>query len=189
MTPRTLERLALGALLNTTFGALHPLMDHWAQRGEDARLKGLHGRQLVHADGTPATGEESRPTMTASACGRRAAARHVAGYTLGQVAGTVAVTRALGYRVPPGALLAGAAINAVTHFIIDRRTPLLYLAKAARKDGYVAHCGVVRRDPETGEFKSDTFGPGTAAMELDQSAHRFIGLGAAVVTAALAVRR
>ncbi|MFD7507874.1 hypothetical protein ACFV5N_00800 [Streptomyces sp. NPDC059853] len=102
MTPRALERLALGALLNTTFGALHPLMDHWAQRGEDARLKGLHGRQLVHADGTPATGEESRPTMTASACGRRAAARHVAGYTLGQVAGTVAVTRALGYRVPPG---------------------------------------------------------------------------------------
>ncbi|WP_432051811.1 hypothetical protein [Streptomyces xiamenensis] len=189
MTLKTLERLALAGILHGAFEAIHPVMDHWAQRSEDARLKGLAGRQLVHADGTPATGDDSRPTMTASACGRRAAARHVAGYTLGQISGTLAVTRTLGYRVPPGALLAGAAINAVTHFVIDRRAPLVVLAKAAGKGGYVAHCGVVRKDPETGEFRSDTFGPGTAAMELDQSAHRFIGLAAAVVTAAFAVRR
>ncbi|MFG2734390.1 hypothetical protein ACGFX7_06165 [Streptomyces harbinensis] len=189
MTPKTRERLALVALLHSAFEAIHPVMDHWAQRGEDARLKGLHGRQLVHADGTPATGEERRPTMTASACGRRAAARHVARYTLGQVAGTVAVTRALGYRVPPGALLAGAAINAATHFVIDRREPLLRLATAAGKGGYIAHCGVVRQDPESGEYRADQFGPGTAAFELDQSAHRFIGWIVAAGIALVAVPR
>ncbi|MFJ7497385.1 hypothetical protein ACIQZB_40970 [Streptomyces sp. NPDC097727] len=52
-----------------------------------------------------------------------------------QLASTIAVTRTLGYRVPAAALLTGTAINAITHGILDRRDPLLWLAEKAGKSG------------------------------------------------------
>ncbi|MEU2961226.1 hypothetical protein [Streptomyces albidoflavus] len=51
---------------------------------------------------------------------------NVASYTAVQLAATVAITRAFGYRVTPTALLAGAAINAGTHAVIDRGALLLW---------------------------------------------------------------
>ncbi|MGY1548339.1 hypothetical protein [Streptomyces sp. MN6] len=185
-------RLALLGTLLAVFGEIHPAMDQWAQSSRDARCKGLYGDRLVHTDGKPVTADTARdragePTLTASQLGRRCAARHVAAYSAGQLTAAVAVTRALGYRVPARALLAGAAINAITHAVIDRREPLLRLAKMARKDGYANHCQAVRMDDD-GNLTRELSGPGTGLLELDQAAHRAVGVLAAAVTTWCALR-
>ena len=185
--------LALFATLLTTFDAIHPACDQWLQNGGDATNKGAHGDHLVYTDGvavgTEPDGQDrtGQPTMTATQLGRRAATRHVATYTLGQTSATLAVTRALGYHLPLPALLAGAAINGLTHYVIDRREPLLKLARVARKTGYIEHCQALRHLPD-GSIRAEQSGPGTALMELDQALHRAIGITAAAVTAWLAVR-
>ena len=94
---------------------------------------------------------------------------------------SLAVTRVVGYRVPAAALLTGAAINAITHGILDRREPLLWLAEKAGKTGYIKHATVVRKAGGEGteypEPVQDVSGPGTALMELDQAAGcRALGL-------------
>jgi hypothetical protein len=184
-------RLALLGTLVAVFGELHPYFDQWGQRSEDAAHKGLHGDRKVWRDGVP-VGEETddrtgQRAYTASQAGRRAAAHHVASYTAGQVAGAIAVTRALGYRVPIRAVLAGAAVNGATHFVIDRREPLLWLAGRTGKRGYIDHCHAVRMSGD-GTPAAEMSGPGSALMELDQALHRAIGVAAAVVTAWLATR-
>lgn len=187
-----LPGLALTGTLIAVFDGLHPLCDQWLQNSKDAAAKGMHGTHLVTRDGTPAEGNPQQygPTMTASAFGRRAAARHVASYTAVQVAASVAVTRAFGYRVPLTALLVGAAVNAVTHAVIDRREPLLWLADRAGKAGYIKHATVVRKPgTDTTDPVVELSGPGTALMEMDQALHRAIGVGAATVTAWLATRK
>ncbi len=196
MTDRStaVQGLALVGALLATWDGLHPLFDQWAQASRDAVNKGAHGDHLVYRDGTP-VGEEAenddrtgQRTMTATRLGWISASRHVAGYTAGQLAGTVAVTRALGYRVPAGALLTGAGINALTHLVIDKRQPLLWLAAKAGKGGYVEHCTVVRNVDEEGNARAEDSGPGTAAFELDQAAHRAIGVAAALVTTWITLR-
>ncbi|MGA5424424.1 hypothetical protein [Streptomyces lavendulocolor] len=110
-----------------------------------------------------------------------------------QLASTLAVTRTLGYRVPASALLTGAAINAITHGILDRREPLLWLAEKAGKSGYIKHATVVRKaGGESTEYPKavqDVSDPGTALMELDQAAHRAIGVAAVLVTAWITLRK
>lgn len=85
-------------------------------------------------------------------------------YSAVQLASALAVTRTLGYRVPASALLTGAAINAITHGVLDRREPLLWLAGKAGKSSYIKHATVVRK---AGDEGTDVSGPGTALMELD----------------------
>ncbi|MGW0493474.1 hypothetical protein ACWDYG_35560, partial [Streptomyces olivaceus] len=80
----TTERLALFGTLLATFGELHPACDHWVQGSKTASRKRLYGKDLVHADGSPATADSTRPTMTTSTLGRRAVVSHVA--SLGFVA-------------------------------------------------------------------------------------------------------
>ncbi|MFF0386861.1 hypothetical protein [Streptomyces sp. NPDC004286] len=181
------ERLALFGTLLATFGELHPLCDHWVQGSKTAMRKRLYGTDLVHADGSPATPDSTRPTMTTTTLGRRAAASHVASYTAVQLAATIGVTRAFGYRVYPTALLAGAAINASTHAAIDRGAVLLWLAKKAKKTGYIEHCQAVRLHDD-GTVAKEITGPGSAWMELDAALHRAIGIGAAAVTTWLTTR-
>ncbi|MFH8698981.1 hypothetical protein [Streptomyces chartreusis] len=69
-----MERLAVFATLLATFGELHPLCDHWAQGSKSAARKRLYGKDLVRADGSPATPDSGLPTMTTSTLGRRAVA-------------------------------------------------------------------------------------------------------------------
>ncbi|MFF3488726.1 hypothetical protein ACFYXC_36465 [Streptomyces sp. NPDC002701] len=185
--PRTTERLALFGTLLATFGELHPFCDHWAQGSTTASRKRLYGEDLVHADGSPATEDSTRPTMTTSTLGRRAVACHVASYTAVQLGATVAITRAFGYRVTPTALFTGAAINASTHAAIDRGALLLWLAKKTKKTGYIEHCQAVRLDDD-GATTKEINGPGSAWMELDAALHRAIGIGAAAVTTWLTTR-
>ncbi|MFI1312802.1 hypothetical protein ACH4TS_22060 [Streptomyces albidoflavus] len=187
MSRLTIERLALFGTLLATFGELHSACDHWVQGSTTAERKRLYGADLVHADGSPATPDSTRRTMTTSTLGRRAVACHVASYTSVQLAATIGITRAIGYRVTPTALLAGAAINASTHAAIDRGALLLWLAKKTKKTGYIEHCQAVRLDAD-GETSEEITGPGTAWMELDEALHRAIGIGAAAVTTWLTTR-
>ncbi|GAA2264706.1 hypothetical protein GCM10010232_66070 [Streptomyces amakusaensis] len=185
--PLTIERLALFGTLLTLFGELHPACDHWVQGSKTASRKRLYGDDLVHADGSPATEDSTRPTMTTTTLGRRAVASHVASYTAVQLTATVAITRAFGYRITPAALLAGAAINAGTHAAIDRGALLLWLAKKTKKTGYIEHCQALRLNAE-GAVTKEITGPGSAWMELDAALHRAIGVGAAAVTTWLTTR-
>lgn len=182
------ERLPLFAALSTTFAGLHGLGDHWVQNSRDAAGKGAHGEHLVYAaDGKYVADNPGRTgrKVTASTYGRACVARHVSSYTAVQTAAAVVVTRAFGVHVPARALLAGAAINGLTHAVLDRREPLLWLAARAGKAGYIQHATAVRKPGDTAPELS---GPGTALMELDEAAHRAIGVAAAAVTTWLATR-
>ncbi|WP_063782372.1 hypothetical protein [Streptomyces vietnamensis] len=168
---RAADRLALFGTLLSVFDAVHPLCDHWVQPSDDARLKGLHGDHYVYADGTPLPdgadpADSDVPVYRASVLGRAAVCRHVRSYTTVQLATALTITRVLGHRVPLRALLAGAAVNAATHLLIDRREPLLKLADRFGKRGYIDHCTATRVGQD-GKVTTELFGPGTALMELD----------------------
>uniref|UniRef100_UPI003EB6B0B8 hypothetical protein n=2 Tax=Amycolatopsis TaxID=1813 RepID=UPI003EB6B0B8 len=77
------------------------------------------------------------------------------------------------------------AVNAVTHYVIDRREPFKRFLRSrfVGKGGYLAHATVQRR-----EGVVDEGGPGTALMEMDQAAHRLIGVAASLLTTYLATR-
>ncbi|GAA1208906.1 hypothetical protein [Prauserella alba] len=157
-----LRGLALFAALQATFSDVHPYCDQILQSSVDAQGKARPGRE-----------------------GAKHCARHVATYTAGQAAAGWAVTRVLGHRVPVRAWLTGHALNAATHYVIDRREPLkkFLRSKAIGKGGYLDHATVQRRDGVI-----DEGGPGTALMEMDQAAHRLISVAASLVTTALALR-
>ncbi|MGW0844318.1 hypothetical protein ACWD26_30095 [Streptomyces sp. NPDC002787] len=191
-----LHGLALTGTLIAVFDGLHALCDQVVQDSHDAVTKAMHGSHLVYVnDGTPVKedpwrhGKEGR-TCTASAYGRRSVSRHVGSYSAVQLAASITVTRVFGYRVPVRTLLAGTAVNALTHAVIDRREPLLWLAGKIGKSGYIEHATVVRKPAtDTKAPVVEESGPGTALMEIDQALHRAIGVGAAVLTAWLATRR
>lgn len=189
---RAIERLALFGSLLASFGEIHPFCDHWAQGSTTARCKRLYGSHPVYRDGVPVGSEKDDrsgwPTMTASARGRRAVALHVATYTAIQSGAAVALTRAFGYRAPASAVLAGAAINGLTHAAIDRGALFLWLAGKTGQDGYINHCQAVRLDKD-GAPQKEINGPGTAWIELDAALHRIIGVGAAAVTTWIATRK
>ncbi|GAA1982997.1 hypothetical protein [Amycolatopsis minnesotensis] len=167
MKNRAVEALALFAALQATFSDVHPVCDQILQRDADAVDKGKAGWT-----------------------GRKASARHVGTYTAGQLLAAVGVTRGLGFRLPGKALLVGTAINAVTHYVIDRRTPLDRMLRSTLlgKGPYLDHATVVRRVGPGGEPVVDASGPGTAFTECDQSAHRLISVDASVTTTWLALR-
>ncbi|SFB64770.1 hypothetical protein SAMN05216266_14714 [Amycolatopsis marina] len=186
---RVVARIALFGALASAFHGAHLWADHWLQRPKDAVLKGLHGDELVYpSDGTlvcevegPREGEVPVP---ACVVGRRATTSHVLTYAAGQLVVTEAVARTLGMRSPWRARLVGAAINFGTHWIIDRRRFLLWLAQRVNhKDTFISYATVMRK-PDT---PPDTSGPGTALYDLDQGLHKALGIVAAAVTARLAV--
>lgn len=148
--------------------AMHPLCDHVVQRSADAMAKGRGGPDASAAERRAA---------------RAACVRHVASYSIVQVAALTAVTRALGVRLPWSAITAGTAVNAVTHYVIDLRWPLRKIMAWCGKAGYLEHAVVTRR----GGLVEDT-GPGTALYECDQATHRACSVLAAVVTALIATK-
>lgn len=54
----------------------------------------------------------------------RCLAAHVASYHAAQVVGLVVANRVLGLKLSPSRVLAGVAVSAVTHAVIDRRWPV-----------------------------------------------------------------
>lgn len=103
--------------------------------------------------------------------------KHVFSYTLGGFVLFLGAAAWLNLPVRPGWLVAGLALNAGTHYLIDLRTPLMWIAKKMGKMGYVEHCQVVRPSgPER-------VGPGTGAFHLDQAWHFIWMLPSALLVA------
>jgi hypothetical protein len=95
----------------------HYLADYWVQTDHQAQHKGL-------------TGDRSRE-------GRWNAFKHAATYTLtvsGAVLGTAAAT---GASVNAWTVLALLALNGVTHYVIDRRWTLEWVARKIGKGGWI----------------------------------------------------
>lgn len=131
-------------IIAAALSAAHEVGDQWVQTGHQAYTKGEPGRR-----------------------GRLACAAHVATYSATGVAAVLAASRWLGVPMKGRALAAGIAVNALTHYMADRRTPLRRLAALAGNEDYLA-CSTVVRSP--GADAVDT-GPGTALFHLDQSWH------------------
>lgn len=130
----------LGATLATLYVG-HVVGDHVVQNDRDACAKGLPGRE-----------------------GQQACLRHVTSYTATAVIALAATAAATGMRSRPGRVLAGLAVSAVSHYIIDRREPLRRLAQATGNARFFA-LGA----PRPG--RDDNPCLGTGAYALDQSAH------------------
>jgi hypothetical protein len=124
----------------------HYIGDQWVQTSAQACNKGL--------------GNGASRGCALWNCGK-----HVAGWTVTTTGFFLAASWWLHLPLRPGWLAAGVTVNAVTHFVADLRTPLLWLARVIGRAGYLGHVQVVR--PSGG----DAFGPGTAAFHLDQAWH------------------
>jgi hypothetical protein len=137
----TVGRLALVAAVTATLYAAHQVADHWVQTQRQADCKGRPGWP-----------------------GRIACAGHVASYTLTGLVALALLAGVTGWRPEAWPLVAGMAINAATHYIADRRTPLRWLAD---------HTGSARfyalGTPRAGRDDNPTLG--TGAYALDQSWH------------------
>ena len=157
--------LGTGAAVYAVMYAAHGIGDHWVQTDRMARDKGLPGWD-----------------------GRRACAVHVATYTATMAVALVAV--AIGTAVAVGLpwwsgawvilspwYFAGAmALTAVTHYVIDRRTPLERAAIATGHRGFLAV-----GEPREGHDDPPMIG---GRYLLDQSVHLALLLPAAAIIAA-----
>jgi hypothetical protein len=99
----------MGAIFAALYAA-HAFADHWVQTQHQADTKGLPGWR-----------------------GRLACARHVTTYTATALLAVLAVAWRTGMHLSPGQLAAGLLFSAVTHYVADRRAPLLWAATALKK--------------------------------------------------------
>ncbi|MEV6527777.1 DUF3307 domain-containing protein [Longispora sp. NPDC051575] len=132
------------ALLALLFA--HTFADHWIQTDHQANTKG-------------------RPGWV----GRLACARHVATYTVTAAAALLAVELRLDLDLHPGRVAAGLAVSAVTHYLLDRRAPLAWLAALS---GHAAFFRLGAPRPQYADTdRPDNPSLGTGSYALDQSAH------------------
>lgn len=143
------------AVFAASFVALyagHEFADHWVQSAHQAAAKGAR-----------------------TAEGRRACAGHVATLTATKCLTLLATSRATGLRLSPGRTLAALALDAATHYWIDRRFTLRGLAHLI--------------DPINGkagfyDLGDDAAAPcGTGRYALDQAAHVAMLWAAALLVA------
>lgn len=167
MTPEATAGLTAVLAFAAMF-AVHGIGDLWVQRDADATAKGAMNRH-----------------------GRLACARHVTTYTLTtSLAVGLVLLLPFGAHVSPLGFAAGQAFSAITHYAIDRRWTLLWLANRTGKRtlhdvGTPRHLTVVARKQvlvdtpagtqheETAEVEVplDARTMGTGAYSLDQSLH------------------
>lgn len=141
----------LGAVFAALFAA-HQVADHHVQRSSQAQAKGLPGVE-----------------------GRAACVQHVASYTATAAVAVAAASCVTRTRLPVGRTLAGLALSAVSHYVIDRREPLRRWAE------WTGHAGFYQLGmPRPG--RDDNPSLGTGAYALDQSAHiGFLYLAALII--------
>lgn len=185
---RTLLGLSLVGALGITFDQIADVMDQWGQPSWAAVHKRLYGQHRVYLDGVRVVDETNdrtgQHTLTATQLGRLACAYHVGLYMLGQVGATLLICRLVGYRIPAVAIAAGVAINAPTHFLLDRGDALELLALVFDKDDYLQFFTVVRAEGKPAHRN----GEGTGWNALDRSGHKFFGWAATAVTVWLALK-
>ena len=122
--------------------AAHTVADHWVQTHHQACGKGA-----------------------ASWRGRLLCAQHVATLSLTQAAAVAAAVWVTGISLSPAAAAAGLAVNAVTHYWADRRSPLLALADWLGRT-------VIPGKGDFARLGDGAAAPaGTGAYALDQSWH------------------
>lgn len=131
----------------------HNVADHWVQTDGQAQAKGLPGW-----------------------VGRRACLAHVGTYTLTTAAVTALLWAVFALPITPAGFITGQVVSAVTHYIADRRTPLLVIGTALGKGGFF-QLGA----PRPG--RDDNPSLGTGGYALDQAWHWGWLLAAALVTA------
>jgi hypothetical protein len=99
--------------------AAHQVADHWVQTQHQCDRKGLPGW-----------------------VGRWNCAKHVASYTATGVIALVALAAVTGWHPGLWPLVAGLLVSAVTHYVADRRTPLLAMAyRIGKTRGWVENGG------------------------------------------------
>jgi hypothetical protein len=107
--------------------------------------------------------------------GHAACARHVASYTATQAIALTAANLLAGAELRPGRILAGLAVSAISHYVIDRRTLLKRAAYATGK-GALYQIGA----PRPGHDDNPCLG--TGAYALDQATHTaFLFIAALVI--------
>jgi hypothetical protein len=132
-----------GDLFAALFAA-HQLGDYWTQTHHQANTKGQPGNR-----------------------GRLACAAHVASLTACKV-GTLAVLHATGRRIPLTRAAAALALDAVSHYVADRRKPLQALA-GLLEDSTGKLTFYRLGAPREGHDDNPSLGTGAAA--LDQAWH------------------
>ena len=133
--------VAFGAQL-----AGHYVGDHWIQTGGQAGKKSLAGN--------------------GRGCALWHCAKHVTTWTATVTAFLSLAGWWLHLPLHPWWVAAGMAVNAVTHFVADLRTPLVWLGRLLGRGGYIDFVHVAR--PASAD---EATGPGTALFHLDQSWH------------------
>lgn len=108
--------------------------------------------------------------------GRLACLRHVATLTLSLGLALGAAVAVTGIRPHLAAVLGALAVNAVTHYVADRRTPLAWLAELIGK-------GPFWRLGEPREGHDDNVTTGTGAFHMDQAFHvAWLFIAALIIT-------
>src|SRR6185369_9626725 len=121
------DDLVRAATAAFAFGAMlagHYVGDQWIQTSGQACKKALDG-----AGG--------------NACALWHCAKHVITWTATTVVFLAGGGWWLHLPFKPGWLAAGIAVNMVTHFVADLRTPLIWLARLLGRGGYIEHAQVV----------------------------------------------
>jgi hypothetical protein len=129
-------RAARIALVWMAWKTAHTYGDHIGQDPDDAHDKGKPGAE-----------------------GRAACARHVANLTATKVAALAVAGAVTGIRLSPKRVAIAMAVDAASHYVIDRRTPLRKLAAKLGKSGFY----------ELGDPGAAPCGTGAYAM--DQAMH------------------
>jgi hypothetical protein len=132
-------RAARVALVLAAWTTAHTYADHIGQTRADALEKGKPGWR-----------------------GRAACARHVADLTATKLTVLAVAGAATGIRVSPRRVAVAMAIDAASHYVIDRRTPLRRLANALGKTEFY----------ELGDPMAALCGTGAYAM--DQAVHDLV---------------
>lgn len=158
----------------------HQLADHWVQTHRQALRKGDRTRE-----------------------GQWACARHVATYTATTLAAVLAVAHLLALPVTPVGVAAGQLFSAVTHYAVDRRWTLAWLADRLGKRShhdlgrprqqYRVHAvhevavpgrsGTCHSETQTVTVPLDVVPAVTGAYSLDQSLHYTALFVSALLTA------
>lgn len=148
-----MDRTAVFAATGVALFFAHQVGDHWVQREESARDKGLPGWR-----------------------GRAACAEHVLTYSLTALLFLSVAYWVCGASPSIWRFVAGLGVSAVTHYVADRRVPLRKLAeRLGHREFY--RLGAPR------EGQDDNPSLGTGAYALDQSYHYLFLFVAALVIA------
>ncbi|PSK96045.1 hypothetical protein CLV63_113208 [Murinocardiopsis flavida] len=149
-TTRPPTRAARFAAVLTAVKAAHDVGDFAAQTDHQSARK-------------PCAADRAEGVACTEAASWRALAAHVASYHAVQAAALVTVDRALGLGLSPARMVAGIALSAATHAVIDRRWPVRLFMDRTGSTAFRLHGG--------------------GAMHVDQAAHHACLAAAALVMA------